>query len=90
VARTGRSTVVPWPAVSAAVGLLTAAHAGSDDDQADILGDMAPAEVLEALKVIAVAFLDSLAPGDIGAGLLERLGLLAAAETAQQLAGGPS
>lgn len=79
------STGVSWAAVSAAVALLTARQVRSGDGQADLLGGQPPGEVIAALVVVAVAFLEVLSPGDGGAAVLRDVGWLAAAKDS----GGP-
>lgn len=73
-------TDVNWRAVACAVALLTARQVCSGDRQADLLGGQPPGEVVAALMVVAVAFLEVLSPGDGGAAVLRDVGLLAAAK----------
>jgi hypothetical protein len=83
VPETKDSTAVSWPAVSAAVALLTSHRAGSADAQADLVGDVPPGEVIAALEILGSVFLGALAPGGPGDRVLQFLGLRAL-ERAQQ------
>lgn len=78
---------VSWPAVSAAVALLTAQQARSGDSHADVLGPVPAGEVIAALGIIAGALLHAVSPADDGARVLEALGLLAAGKDADRPAG---
>lgn len=82
MASTRDDTAVSWPAVSAAVALLTAQRARSCDSRAGIIGPVPAGEVITALEVIAGALLHVLSPDDDGAQALEALGLLAAGKDA--------
>ena len=84
MARTKGGTVVSWPAVSAAVALLTSLRGGSDDLRADVIGDLPPAEVLAAMEIIAAALTGLMFPGDQGGRFLELLGLSALEHGTQQ------
>lgn len=84
------STAVSWPAVSAAVGLLTARRAGSGDSQSDILGDVPPGQAIAALEILGDVFLDALAPGDLGDRVLEFIGLAALREAHRSRKGPPA
>lgn len=77
MAGTKDDTAVSWPAMSAAVALLTARRAGSGHRQADIIGDMPPGQVITALEIIADAWLEIVMPGDTFAAALQLLGLAA-------------
>jgi hypothetical protein len=65
------------------VGLLTARRAGLGDSQDVIFAGQPAGPVIAALTAVAVALLDTLAPGDAGERVLRALGL-AAAGTAMQ------
>jgi hypothetical protein len=86
MARTRDDTAVSWRGVSAAVALLTLRQGGSDDPQADLIGDMPPGQVIAALEIIGSVFLDALAPDGRGDRVLEFIGL-AALEHGEQQAG---
>ena len=68
-----------WPALSAAVGLLTARRACREISQAELLGDEPPERMISALVALAGALLGSL-PGDSGTRVLQGIALLAAME----------
>jgi hypothetical protein len=81
VARTTNDAAVSWPAIAAAIGLLTAQHARSGDAQADIIGDVPPGQVITALAIIAIAWLEIVMPGDTFPVALQHLGLAALEHT---------
>ena len=69
-----------WPALSAAVGLLTARLGGPGQAAAPaefLLADHDTADVLDVTLTIASALLAAAMPGERGELLLRRLGLLA-------------
>lgn len=68
------STSVPWPALSSAVGLVTARRAGIKHP--DLPEDQAAGEVIIALTALTAELL-SLVPGDQADALLRSLGLTA-------------
>ena len=74
--------------MSTAVALLTRARTCPDVSRAQVIGDQSPGQVLAVMETITDACLEALSPRDKGACVLEALGLLAAAEGAQDLAGG--
>jgi len=65
-------------AASTAIALLTRQHSCPDASRAEILDDSDPAEVLEAMEALAGGLLAGALPGDAGATLLRRVGLLVA------------
>lgn len=67
-----------WPAVRAAVAVVTATSASTPVAFADLLCGHEPADVVQALAVVSVVILHLAAPGEDGEDLLARIGLAAA------------
>lgn len=87
-----KSSAVSPQALSLAVALLTAEHAGTGDTQADILGDAPRGPVIQALVMVSGAFLgcafSSHGAEDALTAALRRLGL-AMLEVDARTGGGP-
>jgi len=67
-----------------AVALLARRQLAPEVLRENVLGDIPPGDVLEAMEVIAGVFLGMLSPDDRGARVLEALGLLTAEHRPEQ------